>query len=153
MVKTCGGCVLPQLHPQKYCPIFNEPIDIHDQACKKYTEEIAQCYSCGDIILEGGVLYKNKGDDAYHVVCEKCSSQRGTCVTCVEADKCAFETDPSSLPKFVMKEIRQGNMIAQQQIPNPERIRQTCQNGCNCWNEEFKCLKQNGCCGNWKGRF
>jgi hypothetical protein len=52
-----------------------------------------------------------------------------------------------------MKEIRQGNMIAQQQVQNPERIRQTCQKGCKCWDEEFGCLKSNGCCGNWKGRF
>ena len=152
MVKNCGSCVLPQLHPQGQCPVFHEPVNATDPACKKYQSELLKCNNCGNIILDGGILYKSK-EENYLIICSQCSSQRGTCATCVEANKCDFETNPSSLPKIIMKEIRQGNMIAQQQIRNPERIRQTCQNGCSCWNEEFGCLKSNGCCGNWKGRF
>ena len=148
---TCGQCLLPTLHPQKLCPIFNEPVDVHAQACKKCQTELHFCENCGNLLLELGILFTHKG--GYIEICNDCKRQRGTCKSCIELDTCDFETNPSSLPKYVMKEIRQGNMIAQQQIPNPERIRQTCQNGCKCWDEELGCLKQNGCCGSWKGRF
>ena len=88
--------------------------------------------------------------DSWHILCPNCASQLNSCGFCKNGGKCDFETNPSSLPKFVQKQIRQGNMIAVTDIPNPERIRQTCQKGCPCFDPEFGCLKQNNTCGKWR---
>lgn len=89
-------------------------------------------------------------EDNLKCMCAQCFSMTKTCAMCVEGGKCAFETDPSPLPKQVQKTIRQGNMVLQTVVKNPDRIRETCQFGCICFHEEFGCLKENGTCGNYK---
>lgn len=85
-----------------------------------------------------------------YVLCKHCYSFVGTCAFCSESKKlCAFETDSSPIPKQVQQTIRQGNMVMQTVVNNPERVRVTCQNGCKCWNEEFGCLRQNNYCPNY----
>jgi hypothetical protein len=60
-----------------------------------------------------------------------------------------------------MREVRQGNMIAQTQVMNPKRVEATCRRGCPCFNEDGLdngtfCMRQNGDCGckkyhtNWR---
>ena len=71
-------------------------------------------------------------------------------VPCKEAHICDFETNSSSLPKQVQQTSRQGNMVMQTVVKNPERIRITCEKGCKCWSDEFGCLKQNGICSNYE---
>jgi hypothetical protein len=80
--------------------------------------------------------------DLWHILCPSCADQLNSCGFCKNGGKCDFETNPSSLPKFVQKQIRQGNMISVTTVKNPERIRQTCQNGCPCYDSEFECMRE-----------
>jgi hypothetical protein len=61
--------------------------------------------------------------DLWHILCPSCADQLNSCGFCKNGDKCDFETNSSSLPKFVQKQIRQGNMISVTTVKNPERIR------------------------------
>lgn len=80
------------------------------------------------------------------ICCVECYRKWDTCALCIHGSKCAFETDPSPLPKIVQKTIRQGNMTVQQTVKNPDRIRELCQFSCPCFDEEFGCFKENGYC-------
>ncbi len=88
-------------------------------------------------------------DGKNELLCEQCYSVLDTCQSCGAAQSCAFETDPSSLPKVVMRQVRQGNMVMQTQVRNPDREEITCKKGCKCYNEEFGCQRQVGCCANY----
>ena len=69
---------------------------------------------------------------------------------CEKATECSFENDPSPIPKTIRETLQNAGMVMQRDIRNPERIRQTCQNGCPCFREDLGCLKQNGTCDNYK---
>ena len=81
-------------------------------------------------------------------ICDHCMAASGTCAFCVQSTQCEFESNPSPLPKQVQKTIRQGNMVIQTVVQNPERIDITCRKLCKCFSEDLGCLKQFGCCGN-----
>ena len=105
-------------------------------------------YNCGhagsglpELVQEGEQVF---------TMCSQCASMTGTCYTCKEREKCDFETNPIDLPKQIIVTRQQGNAVIRQQIVNPERIRETCQKNCECFSEEFGCLKQNGTCGKYK---
>ena len=66
------------------------------------------------------------------ILCERCYVALGTCAGCANGSTCLFETDPSPLPKVVTQTIRQGNMVGQIQVKNPERIKVCCE-GCHCF--------------------
>ena len=40
--------------------------------------------------------------------------------------------NPENIPPYVVKTIRQGNMVVQRQFPNDELIDKTCKSGCAC---------------------
>lgn len=82
--------------------------------------------------------------------CPNCAQAFNTCNLCTHSLSCRFETDPSPLPKQVQQTIRQGNMIMQAIIPNPERIKLCCP-GCSCYSEDpFACWRHvAGTCGNY----
>ena len=80
--------------------------------------------------------------DNWHILCPNCASQLNTCSFCKKVNVCTFETDPSPLPKMVQKQIRQGPMISVTTEMNPERIRQTCEKGCDCFDANFGCMRQ-----------
>ena len=90
--------------------------------------------------------------DEVVLYCVSCIASMYTCRTCEHRDTCSFTSDPLPVPQTMRKEIRQGPMVIVQEVPNPERIRQTCQAKCNCYNEEKGCMKQSGLCRNWKQR-
>lgn len=96
---------------------------------------------------EGAQLFE--GD----VICPSCGNSLGYCPTCELAQICPFETSSSPVPKVILKQIKQGNMVMQTQIKNPERIKVTCESECKCWNTEHQfCMKQDGFCANWDFR-
>jgi hypothetical protein len=100
---------------------------------------IVQCETCGrptqqQVLCPDG--------DNWHILCESCASQLNTCAFCKKVNVCTFETDPSPLPKMVQKQIRQGPMISVTTEMNPERIRQTCEKGCDCFDANFGCMRQ-----------
>lgn len=147
LTKTCGQCALRQ---NCICPIFNKAVEAEQPACMHYLTTIVQCELCGNVILPGQMLIDITIPDERHTVCRNCKQHFGKCASCKEARTCSFETDPSSLPKVVQKEFRQGNVYSVTQVKNPSRIEITCKKGCPCFHEEFGCLKENGTCGNYK---
>ena len=75
------------------------------------------------------------------VVCNEHVTLLRTCHTCGKAVQCAFEQDPSPLPKQVAQVQQQGNMRMQTIVRNPEREAITCKVGCPCYHEEFGCWR------------
>lgn len=98
-----------------------------------------QCETCGRS-TEQQVLCPD--GDNWHILCPNCASQLNSCAFCKKVNVCTFETDPSPLPKMVQKQIRQGPMISVTTEMNPERIRQTCEKGCDCFDANFGCMRQ-----------
>ena len=98
-----------------------------------------QCETCGRP-TEQQVLAPD--GNLWHILCPNCADQLNSCGFCKNAGKCDFETNPSSLPKYIQKQIRQGPIISVMTVKNPERIRQTCQNGCPCYDSEFECMRE-----------
>lgn len=75
--------------------------------------------------------------------CVNCQQKWNTCLFCKQASKCEFETNPSPLPKQVQKTMRQGNMVIQQVVKNPDRIKEFCLYSCPCFDEEYNiCLRE-----------
>jgi hypothetical protein len=111
-----------------------------------------KCNYCGRPCLENAIVSANPDQESerkWFVMCPQCCTQVETCVMCQEANKCDFETNSDPSPKQVQQTIRQGQMVMQTIVQNPDRVEKTCKNGCKCWNDEFGCLKQNGTCGNY----
>ena len=100
---------------------------------------VVQCETCGRP-TEQQVLCPD--GDMWHILCPSCASQLNSCAFCKKADTCSFETDPSPLPKMIQKQFRQGPMITVTEVMNPERIRQTCEKGCDCFSTDFGCMRQ-----------
>jgi hypothetical protein len=98
-----------------------------------------QCETCGRPTEQ---QFLCPDGDSWHILCGDCASQLNTCSFCKKVNVCTFETDPSPLPKMVQKQIRQGPMITVTAEMNPERIRQTCEKGCDCFDANFGCMRQ-----------
>ena len=105
-----------------------------------------ECSYCGN---PDAPVVNQEGTEFY---CLRCKDLFGTCAMCVNAEICPFQTSDIDIPPIVMQTIRQGPVTMQQQIKNPDRIRETCQKLCPCFHEEFACLKENGTCGNYARR-
>ena len=88
-------------------------------------------------------------EDRIVLTCPNCAQFFNTCRLCSHAQFCEFETNPSPLPKQVQQTIRQGNMIAQTVVRNPDRIKAFCFE-CPCWNTENQCCgREFGTCGRY----
>ena len=81
--------------------------------------------------------------------CPNCAQFYNTCRLCTNNASCEFETNPSPIPKQVMQTIRQGNMVVQTAVPNPERTKAFCTD-CGCYSTDPPmCLRQFGTCGKY----
>lgn len=100
---------------------------------------IMQCETCGRPTEQ---QFLCPDGDMWHILCPSCASQLNSCAFCKKSDACLFETDPSPLPKMIQKQYRQGNMVSVTTEMNPERIRQTCEKGCDCFSTDFGCMRQ-----------
>lgn len=81
--------------------------------------------------------------------CVDCYKQFDTCIMCCNGNTCAFETDPSPIPKVVTQTMRQGPMVMQTQVKNPERVKQFCF-PCKCFNQdELLCGKEDRWCSSY----
>ena len=145
MTKYCKTCALCNLGALQ-CQLFGHQIQPTEDYCSKHVVNISQCELCGSPITSELSSIVVTGEKTYYV-CNRCASLFGTCKLCKHGHTCAFETDPSSLPKMVEKRVQKGNMIAVTQIKNPERIEATCKIKCPCYDPENECLKQFGACG------
>ena len=148
-LRYCGECAIWQ-HNSGTCPYFKEPLDAQTCGCPKFSATTVTCEVCGGLTVPRAASIDMTNPDSPHTICANCEQHIGHCPTCQCANQCSFETDPSPLPKTVQQQIRQGNMISVTTVRNPERIRVTCQKGCQCFSEEFGCLRQFNSCGNYK---
>lgn len=112
--------------------------------CPYYMIYVEHCDICGKVILEGGVFYNDK------LYCADCGHKLGYCTTCRHLPNCAFETDPSPVPKVIQQTVRQGNVMASMPVKNPNRTEITCKKGCCCWDDENGCLREFNTCVKWK---
>lgn len=145
MDKFCKTCAI--LNPNTLqCQLFGHPVDPEKDFCSKHTTELIQCEICKSGLPTDNAII-DMTNEIPRTVCLRCFQLLGTCHFCKHGNFCSFETGPSPLPKFITKQIRQGNAVITTQIKNPDRIRQTCQNGCPCFDSENECMKQFNTCG------
>jgi hypothetical protein len=147
--RFCGDCAYLRLGGG-ICVLENEQIPATEIACRKFRKNIDPCDLCGR--YSKTPLIRDITDEPILSVCDECLSKYNTCITCKETTHCEFDTNPSPTPKFVRREIRNGNMITVTQIRNPDRIRELCQGKCSCFDEKVGCLRENKSCGKWEIR-
>ena len=141
--RTCKECAY---FDDMRCKISGQPAISHNIACASFSSKRYECDICHRQIHHTEVIYDSKSNK---IVCSDCCNRLSTCDNCHNGNICLFETDPSPLPKQIQKQIRQGNMIGQTIIKNPDRILITCKKGCPCWNAETEsCNKQLRYCAN-----
>ena len=145
----CETCAIstPRLDVEtgRICRLWKVAIKDTD-FCFQHAKELPICDCCGNSFIGKPYLIAEMVNDVATIqasICPECNQYHGTCRTCKQGNICAFETDPSPLPKIVQKTIKQGNMTAVTQVMNPERIAITCQKACPCWSADFSCQKQN----------
>lgn len=139
--KTCG-LRDPQANT---CQLTGFQVNPYEDFCSKHQGNLEVCEICGQPILKPIIDVSTNGE--FHIICQSCAKERMSCTFCSKNGLCSFENDPSPLPKVVMQTINKGNMVMQTQVPNPDRIRETCQKNCFCFDAEIGCLRQNNYCG------
>ncbi len=128
----CDTCVFKTMR-NGACPIFNADMTGKD-GCPYHSTELQICGICGSPMLEKAIIEQDKNGD-WHKMCPQCANA-DQCQTCVHS-YCAFERDTNCQePPMVMLQMRQGNMVVQQQVMNPKRVEATCRKGCPCFNED-----------------
>lgn len=146
----CKDCRLANLKDLQ-CMLTRLPIGLKDKACANFTKELFLCEICNQQMAKPGIMVETEQD--FMMLCSNCSQKVGFCYTCECEHLCPFEQDPSTIPKMIQKQVRQGNMQMITQVPNPERIKITCETDCKCYDKEIGCLKKKSqCCWNWKFR-
>lgn len=109
------------------------------------------CKYCGTSHPQAIVEYISEAET--RVMCPRCYSLFNSCASC-QYGNCALESYQGPLPIWVMETVRQGNMVAQRQIPNPEVVKLTCMVGCKCYEGDdqgpIAChLRQHQICRNY----
>lgn len=150
---TCRTCAIRTNHPQNpvqsICGLSKREIpNMTEDKCPWYIDQttVRTCDICGNA-YENLIIDITNGTPKY--ICEKCSSRFGTCYMCKNSNICGFSADQTT-PDMVMRQMRQGNMIAQVQVKNPDKVDIYCTKCC-CWNKEEKyCFKEEaGTCGGY----
>lgn len=146
-IKICENCAL---YRQNICALNGQQRNKNDY-CPDFKKYLNICDCCGKEHLQSFLCSWN--NENYITLCGTCFQAASTCDLCVNGSTCAFEQDPSPIPKQIMKNIRQGNMMMQTSVKNPERVDKFCTN-CHCFNiAENTCNKEFGHCGNQKPIF
>ena len=140
--KYCRTCRI--LDPrQNVCQLSGQPINPDTDYCTKHKDHIDICELCHRPTLD---TYFVRDGENWHTFCGECVHKLNSCVFCKKSATCDFDTNPSSLPKMVQQQIRQGNMVSVMTVKNPERIRQTCEKGCDCFSPELGCMREFNYC-------
>ena len=149
-INYCRNC--GYLLSKGVCQLNGQRVNPNEDFCSKHQEifVVADCAVCGKPICNVNLLLDVQEDGSVRYIHLECGKALGTCRTCANVATCEFETNPDPMPKVVMQTVRQGNMVMQTQVKNPSRIEKFCHN-CQCFNPDFGCFKENGCCdGKWK---
>lgn len=142
--KLCNTCRLRDSSRQ-ICLLTGQAVK-NDDYCSKHTTDSETCALCGNIVISP--IYTQNGEK-WIPLCQECASVGlNHCYFCEKAQECDFETNPSSLPKYIQKQVRQGNMISIVTVKNPSRIEITCQKNCSCFDPNLDCMKQFNYCNN-----
>ena len=137
---NCGQCIYV-VKTSAQCSKLGITVDLQKDTCPLGSSTVYVCARCSHI-TDDPIF------DAYtggKVICGNCLAELRTCASCVSSAYCDFESNASSLPKAVVQNIRQGNMVIQTQVRNPERVKITCANGCKCFHEG-ECMRQHNYC-------
>ena len=146
-IKICENCAL---YRQNICALNGSQRDKNDY-CSNFKKYLNICDCCGKEHIQSFLC--SWDNENYITLCGVCFQAASTCDLCANESNCAFEQDPSPIPKQIMKNIRQGNMMIQTSVKNPERVDKFCTN-CHCFNvEENTCNKEFNYCGNQKPIF
>lgn len=145
MKKHCKTCGLADLKQQR-CKLSKLPIDPLVDYCSRHDENITYCETCHQQILKENTYWVHDIDMNWHCHCIDCIKRLSSCAFCKKARTCAFESDPSPIPKMIQKQVRQGNQIFLTEVVNPARTDITCKNGCDCYDAEKGCLRENNYC-------
>lgn len=141
--KNCGKCAL---YHNGAC-LRSGIRETAEHSCSSWTEFLDNCDICGKPMIKPLIAIYPKGA---HQVCRDCAKHYSTCALC-QNKKCEFEENPDPMPKAVNQQVRQGNMVMMQTVPNKERIDKFCP-VCPCYNTvENCCNREFGICGNHKG--
>ena len=142
--KNCANCAY--YNPTQSTSVLRQAKTEAEDFCSKYTTEPIVCATCQSYII--GSSFVEKIPNGWIEICANCAKALSTCAGCKHGAYCAFEQDPSPLPKIVTQTLKQGNAIMQTQVPNPERIRLLCEK-CSCFSIEDKaCNRVFSQCGN-----
>lgn len=142
MERKCKTCGLRDPR-QPRCQLTGLHIDPSADSCTKYTTTILTCSICHNLMLPSQAVI----DSPSRILCINCSQKMWTCAMCTHNTGCAFETDPSPIPKYIQKTMQIGNMTTVTQVKNPARIEKTCKEKCSCFDPDFECLRQFNTCG------
>lgn len=108
------------------------------------------CNFCNQEKTTPMIVYTNKDNTKYILLCAECMRIYRTCLTCKHKEKCDFElntniTDPKNIQQSISTPIGVQTIMQ----PNPKRIEKTCKI-CKCADEGKPCLKQLNTCINWE---
>lgn len=149
MIKYCNTCALANKKLLK-CKTFGHDINPNTDFCSKHADSIPVCDICGREMLPEHQILEILDDDNVRVICPSCNEMFGSCAMCLNNKGCAYDDDPSPIPKLIQKQVRQGPMITVTQEINPERVVITCKKGCSCFDPENGCLRQFNTCGGYE---
>lgn len=147
---TCGRCAR-RTSDGLTCEVFKTPIKHGSDSCPLGISKLYTCDMCGKQFPLEELFIDNDGP-VLRMFCKQCNNMYYTCYNCGHSTKCAFETSSSTLPKQVQKQMKtpQGYIVTT--IRNPERVRETCEKGCECFDKENGCLRQTNYCKNFKSK-
>ncbi len=106
-----------------------------------------ECHKPLQNLATDGVIAISRNGKKSKLLCASCLAALSTCARCKNITTCSYQSYSGPEPKIVNKTIRQGNMVMQTQIPNPEVIEKTC-GKCLCNYPDLGCMRQQGYCGN-----
>ena len=135
----CRTCAL--LNNSQVCRLHKIKRVPDKDFCSDFTSQLHICEICKNETLNP-ILAPD--GDKWHILCEKCGSHLNVCTFCKNNKICDFETNPSSIPKYIQKKTPMGTVT----VRNPARVAETCQKNCPCYNPNFECQKYFNCCNN-----
>lgn len=144
LYSNCGQCVY---HNSGACAVLQTETK-DEQSCPFYSSVLYQCSICNSAIAPQSVIFADT-----NILCPSCYSKKNTCLSCSNAESCAFEEDTScDLPKTIIHTRRQGPMVIQEQVRNPERATKLC-SSCPCYIEGECARSREGVCGQYLRKY
>ena len=134
------------------CTIHKKLINLDKDFCSEHLHEAQtiKCRICGNNYKQSDILvYQFDNSNVY--LCPSCSQHISTCATCINQSNCGFKADRSE-PQMVSRTVRQGMMMMQTQVKNPNLIKKHCLNCLCSYGTEGDCLKdeKGANCAKWQ---